>query len=64
MDASKLRDTIIQGLRDQKTFDRTATADINGNYFSAADIVSANADGRHEVYRIAVIKHNPQRNFT
>ena len=57
MDTLKLRDTILNELKNKNTFGNMTAAEINGNYFSAADIAFTGTDGKHEVYRIAVIKH-------
>lgn len=59
-----IRDTIIQNLKNEQDFDGMVSTEIDGNYFSAADIALPDSDGNCEVYRIAVIKHNQQKSFT
>ena len=61
METSTLRNAIIEKLRNEKGFKNIVTANISGSYFSAADIALTDMDGKHEVYRIAVIKHRPQK---
>lgn len=52
-----VRDTILQKLRLNDSFNGMVTAEINGFNFSAADIAILGNDGRSEVYRISVIKY-------
>ena len=64
MDASNLRDTIIQSLRERKGFEAMAAVDINGFYFKAADVALQSDGGKNTVFRIAVVQHEPQKRFT
>jgi len=63
MDTLSLRNAILQNLKNQTAFENIVTANINGNYFSAADVALAEKKGEPEVYRIVVIRHNPQKFF-
>ena len=63
MNTSTIRDIIIQGLKKEKGFGGMAIANMNGNYFSAADIAVLGGGGKNEIYRIAVLKHIPQKTF-
>jgi len=57
MESSELRDRILQNLKYEKEFFGMVNANINGYYFSAADIALPTPNGTLIVFRIAVIKH-------
>lgn len=60
-----IRNTIIEKLKNSCLLDFKITdAEINGRYFSGADIAFSSDNEEIEVYRIAVIKHNQHKNFT
>jgi len=56
MNASLLLETILKGLKNEKGFENLAKTEINGNFFSAADIAVPEENGI-AVYRIAVIPY-------
>ena len=57
MNISTLRDTILQNLKNDKAFDGMVTVNMNGYFFSAADIALPVEGDEPDVYRIAVVKH-------
>lgn len=63
MNNSTLRDVITQALKNVKGFEYMIKENIDGNYFSAAEIALPVKNDNYEVFRIAIIKHG-QKDFT
>ena len=57
MESSELRDKIVRNLKNDKEFSGMASADVNGNYFSAADVALPSGNDNGDIFRIAVVKH-------
>ena len=55
-----IRDAIIELLKKQKNFVGAASYNVDGNFFSAVDIIVPDDGGTFEVIRIAVVSHKPQ----
>lgn len=64
MQASELRDRILQSLKNEKDFADIASENINGNYFSAVDLKLPCTNGNSEIFRVAVVKHNGAKAVT
>ena len=61
MRAKFLRDTIIRDLR--QGYDGLTVAEINGTFFSAADIAIPEKQGDSKAFRIVVIPQNIDKEY-
>jgi len=52
-----IRETVLNCLRRSQDFDGMVVAEIDGTYFSAADIALPDSDNNCQSYRLIVIKH-------
>ena len=57
-DPKFIRDAILKGLKDNQDFGGMVFAEIDGCYFSAADIALPDCDNTAKVFRIVIVKHS------
>ena len=59
-DTACVRDDIIRLLRGEKNYSGMVSIEIDGYFFSAAEVALPDNEGNCEVFRIAVISYQKQ----